>query len=198
MDNTFRVGQTNTNDKLKALITFTDFDLIPGHQLLLWSDDGKSLSQTLSDLMVELPLFLNLTSHSIASERPFSGRGFKANLKPVSCGGKYIVKKYEPLILTTPTSLANTKKCVWIVSTEIVKALNVTIDYDHDQFDFNHLKFYDSNSIRDNQVINSEYFLNNTFLLSSTNSLIIDYTIPNDNAPSLKLIITEKVDRISF
>ena len=117
MDNTFRVGQTNITDKLKAMITFTDFDLISGHQLLLFSmgtSNPISISTTklsdLSDLLVDLPLYLNLTSHSIVSARPpFLARGFKAILEAISCGVEHIVKNDEPLILAIPTSLSDEK-----------------------------------------------------------------------------------------
>lgn len=203
-DHTFRVGKTDMNAPLKAQITFTDLDLIAGHQLLLWPKDAKSPMQInaskvsdMSDMLVELPLMINLTSHTIVgSAPPFSGRGFSANLTAVGCGETVVVAKDKPAKVGTPIALDNITKCIWTLTTDnlnatFVNLINVTIDQGKDKVDLKKLKFYDSNSIRNNQLIQLSYFANDSFLLSSTNNLVIEYEISDKKKDQLNLTFTQ-------
>ena len=184
-----------------ALLTFYDFDLNPSHELLIRS---KNLAATLkasnltevADNLVELPLFLNLSSRSIDNAKlPFSGRGFSANLTSVSCGQALKLDAGKQLVISTPTDLTGISKCIWTVTTDNPNktsigliAFNITHGKD---FDEKNLKIYDSNTIRDNKMVNTSYFKppNSTEMSSSTNYLIFEYTITDkkDIALNIKL-----------
>ena len=190
-DHLWRISGNNKTSK--ALLTFTDLGLSPGHQLLLrsqkFSDDvTQTLLPNLSDKLVTLPLFMNLTSDSIdATKQPFSGRGFTATLQTYNCGDNLTLEigKDLPLSLTNLTGLS---KCVWMISTNNPNNSAISlIEFNIDDKDLEkNIRIYDSNSIRDNKFLNYTYF-NTSRKSSSTNSLIIEYTIDAKNPKPLNL-----------
>ena len=195
-DHKWNIAAKNGSQAVKALLTFTDIELSPGHELLLRSEGYKvSVNRTtdLFDSLVNLPLFMNLTSDSIDSTKtPFSGRGFTANLTAISCGDNVTVDAGKSKDLSTPANLTGISKCIWTVSTtnpsaEVVSVLEFTVN---DQSLWKSLRIWDSESIRDNKLMNFSYF--NETKNSSTNYLIIEYTIDVKKPMELKLSFTSK------
>jgi hypothetical protein len=187
----------------KVLLTFTDINLTPSHKLLIKSpnetetfDDTNVLSQT-NDYLITLPLFLNLSSQSIGGKEPFSARGFSANLTSVECGDAFKIEPNKALNISTPNPLTGISKCIWTLTVPNDKTglnlleFNVNFGEGVDKNN-NGLKIYDSNSMRDNQIMNLTYF--NSTKLSSTNSIIIVYSINDPKKPvSLTLNFTTTV-----
>ncbi len=187
-------------DKQKVLLTFTDINLISSHQLLIRSqnqtqtfNDTNVLSQT-SDYLITLPLFLNLSSQSIGDKAPFSARGFSANLTSVQCGDAFTIQPNKTFNISTPNPLTGISKCIWTLTVPNDKTglnlLEFNVNFGEGVNKSNNgLKIYDSNSMRDNQIMNLTYF--NETKLSSTNSIIIVYTINDPKKPvSLTLNLT--------
>jgi hypothetical protein len=194
------VWEVNGKVGQKVLLTFTDINLIPSHKLLIAStnetqtfNDTNVLSQT-SDYLITLPLLVNLSSQSIGDKEPFSARGFSANLTSVECGGVFKMEPNKPFNISTPNPLINISKCIWTLTvpndkTELnLLEFNVNFGEGVDKNN-NGLKIYDSNSIRDNRIMNLSYFAETK--LSSTNSIIIVYSINDPKKPvSLTLNFT--------
>jgi hypothetical protein len=203
--NYYSVGTDHTWEVIgkpgqKVLLTFTDINLTPSHKLLIKSpnetetfDDTNVLSQT-NDYLITLPLFLNLSSQSIGGKEPFSARGFSANLTSVECGDAFKIEPNKALNISTPNPLTGISKCIWTLTVPNDKTglnlleFNVNFGEGVDKNN-NGLKIYDSNSMRDNQIMNLTYF--NSTKLSSTNSIIIVYSINDPKKPvSLTLNFT--------
>ena len=194
-DHLWRIGST-VNETV-GLLSIKDIDLSPGHELSVWSKNQKTdINATnlsdLSDILIKFPLFMNLTSDSIdISKQPFSGRGFTANLTTFVCGDNYTVDSTKPLVINTPQNLTGISKCIWTVTTKnpndtTISLLEFTVNDSDDKELIKKLRVWDSNSIRDNKFLNFSYF-NTSLKSSSTNSLIIEYSIDTKKPMALNL-----------
>ncbi|CAG2170963.1 unnamed protein product [Oppiella nova] len=160
-----------------TLATFSDISLRYNHSLNIKSlinSNTFGYNSLPPDTIFSLPMIANLTaSYKTTWDDQVTFGGFRAILYPLECGGNFNMTYDSRIQVTTPDTLTNVTRCVWIINTGTGYEDSVLKLKFADYWRKDYITIYDSNTMRNGRLLD----VRKGTVRSTTNTIIIDYSV---------------------